>query len=371
MSFIISIFLLLESEDVEAKEFNIDVLTLMSDAKPISNKYVVDLTINSPYKVVKVNPFYYSNATGEFKELPQISDIQFNSIRFNFETIPEKQEFLFFHVVYGPNFVFERNSEAICYTRIETTSIVDDVNCDTYTTTNYLIAAAEKPSETLFSADIAQRIFELEALPDVQSWQNFQAIIAFTLNHISEKPDYLNVSLPGNYLSSMVTFTRDMLDVMKDKRRINVLDYDQALLSIDKSLLNIAYQILLGFEGFAAQHIITLPHVIEYPAFLEDFFSGISSYTLVEPEAMSLPNIQLTSDPRTVSYVMWPWFDHIKYSFESASILDKATKDNSIDVPAGVDHLYIRPFAKKGRYLRSIVQVNQVKKNEQISEFGD
>jgi hypothetical protein len=359
------------SLNLVGQETSFNVLDLMSDAKPLKATYRVDMTIDTSYKVVNVKPYLYSKTSGDIVELDEQQDIFYNAANFTFQRSPQEQEFLVLHVQYGPSFVFNRDSEAICIAPVQAFKVVEDIQCDSYTTTRYLIARSEFPTtdDDLFSADILNRMLEFDDMKDNQSWHNYQAIIAFTLNHFSEKPEYLEVSLAGNYLRSMVKFSNSLRTLMIDKRRFSLGHYQDALAIIDPSIVNIGYLMLSSLSSKTLQHQNNYPYVFSHPTYVEDFFAGISPFRLTEPESMSLDHVELMNNK--INFHVWPWFDHVKYSFGDKVV--KKAVDGFIEVPEDTDVVYLRPYSQSGKFLRTIVQVSQEKLLEptQASKVGD
>lgn len=336
----------------------------MDDAIPEPHKYNVNTTIDSPYKVVSVAPYYYSSTTSEILPLSKIPKIFHNNLVFDFDRvrIKNEQEYLLFHIQYGPHFTFNRFSEAVCIAPITGLKIVDDVHCDTLTTALYLIAASEQPFplKEKFTPEIIERMIVLSNMPQTQSWQNYQALLTFLLNHLSENPEYEFVNLKGNYLNSMLEFSHEIKQLMLTKRRITLLDYEDILSNIDNSIVNVGYRIFSSLVNLSKQHASSLPFVVKHPTYLEDFYSGLSPFTLIEPESLRLVNV--TYSDGIIHYSQWPWFDKVEYSFDKSDPI--FTNGSTLPVPDGAIHAYIRPYGKRGKFLRTTVQVGQY--NQQL-----
>lgn len=358
------LFLFLNTQGhTEVKGSSFNVLNLMADARPISELYQLNMTIKSPYKVVKATPYYYSRNSKEIVKYPTIERVFHNMINYNFERIPDKDEFIFFHLEYGPQFIFNRLSEAICFAPIYTLKVVEDLNCNTYTTTQYLLATAEVNSQgEILSPEIIEKMMEMQSLKSNQSWQNYQSILTFTLNHISENPEYHFVNIKGNYLKSMVSFAKRLRNVMLQRRRITLSDYNSILTSIDRSMVNTGYRILISMSNFAEQNKADLEFVYKYPTYMQDFFSGLSPFKLIEPESMSLPNVEVADGK--VKFLKWPWFDHVKVSFDKGE--EVKVVGEFVEIPKNTSHVYLRPYSKKGKYLRTIVQVGRIQDKEEL-----
>lgn len=339
-----------------AAEDQYNVLELMKDAKPIEQRYFVDAIINTPYKVVSVVPYYYSSSSEKLIELPKIAKIYNNHLSFEFYQSLEKSPYLFLHIVYGPDFVMERNSEGVCYVPIKSAVILNQIPCNTETTAKYLLSLSlvdDVKNKALFSKDLIKKWFELNRLPQTQSWQNYQAILVFLLSHVSQKPEYVKVNLPSKYLESMGRIVIDLNHKFLLRKRLLLNDFENILQKEDKSLVNIGYLILSSFDSLKEQHSKQLSFVNEHPAYLEDFFSGLASFTLSDPESMSVPNIKVKDD--FVYFERWPWITKVTYAVDDSDY--KEVIGNKIKFGLDAVNIHIKPYGLKGRFLSSVVQV--------------
>jgi hypothetical protein len=354
MRIIVTLFLYLPVFLCNSQEFQFNLLELMKDAKPIEMVYKVNTAINTPYKVIKAQPYYYSKATGQLTKLPYQSKVNSNNLVFNFMQEPQKEEYLIVKVVYGPNYLFELNSEGYCFTKITGRFVMSEFNCDAYTTARYLLSKAILNDVHEISASIINKMFELQQLPQTQSWQNYQAIIVYFLNHIAEHPEYIGFNEKENYLKKSFLLVNKIYQHFKKNRMISLVNFEDYISEIDPSAENIGYKILSSLSVFHDENQKNLPFVIEHPTYIEDFFSGLSSLTLSDSGSMKLPNLLVEKSKVTFNY--WPWFDQVSYQFDNQGI--KYTNRHYIDKPVDVKRLYLRPFSGKNRYLKSIVQLD-------------
>lgn len=355
----LAVFFSSHSYSTDSEKPLLDFMALMEGAPEVSVTFKVQTTIQSEYKIKSIQPYLYLDQTHDLVELPNISHVTSNMLKMQFQSPPSSGEYLVLHVQYTPRFVIDGKSEAVCIAKFYTKKIFENFRCDSQTTSLFLLASAvEDPTQSkpLIHADVVKRMIQFSALPNTQSWENYQGIITLLLNHVAEQPNYSVINQPGQYLHQFRELTAKINDHVLNKRQFDIEELDALLLEQDHTMTNISYRIYMVLDSMIARLKTSLPHVSNRPIFMREFFSGLNPFTLLEPESQKLANIEVGS--QDVQFVMWPWFEKVSVQFDEQEPF--YVHSQQIDVPHKIRKLVLRPFGKKGRFPKQVIALKQV-----------
>ena len=335
------------------------LMTLLDDATPAKKRYRIQSTIETDYQVVGINAYLYDKDSDTFEKLEDVN-VNGTLLSLDFFRHPMTKPVVLFHMTYGPDFIFNRNSEAFCLvTFTGGFNHLDDVPCNPFTTTQYLIAASmiNSPYDQLISADVIESYFRLSKLStDSFTYQYYLAVHQLLLYHVAETQNYIMASSPGGYLKTLYPAFVKIRESMIDFRQIDITTLDEILKTIDPSMVNIGYRIFMALHVSGERHLQEFPLFVNEYKLLKDFFAGVVPLDLTSPEASVVPNFEQLSNQ--VSFGHWPWFDGIQLSFDSAAPLKVDSTHIEIDIPANATLLTAQGLSQLGRFSRSTISLS-------------
>ena len=360
MKIVLCVFTLLFTLTINAKTpGRFTLLDLMEDATPVTETYTIRSLIDTDYKVLSIKPYHYSVSRKEITEHPSIETVSNNFLSLTFDQEPSEDEYLVLHITYGPKFIFERNSEALCWFKFAGKQIFDNIRCDSYTTALYLVASAivdEDPLSKeldLLTPERLDQAIEYQSLPKLQSFQNYVALITFLLNHVAENPEYMYFSLPGNYLPMASQFTHELTRLLQTRRRIKIVEYETLLNSIDESMTNIGFRIFTALNSTINRNRHTLDLIEKHPTYTNNFYQGLQPFTLVEPESFTLADVEFSDGQ--ITFKKWPWFHDVEVSFDDSSPITLSGTSHAI--PLGSSEITLQPKGLRGSFAKTKIDL--------------
>jgi hypothetical protein len=333
----------------QPRNTNLDLLAIMEDAPITNRQYRVAIQIQTDYRITNIKSYYFSPSSASLTFLHEKTHSRTNALDISFQHAPSTDEYLVLHLTYGPNFVFDKYSEAVCVVEFKAAQLFEPLRCDTQTTAEYLVALSfldEIPSDVINYPGLVQ-LLQVKSLPQIESYQNYLALFSLLQGHLAESPQYSQVSLPGKFIETLVPVARDIRDEFIKRRRLDVDTFEAILQSADLSMITMAYRLYMSFENLHQRHAKHLPDVIERKSYLKQFLSGFASLALHDPDAFQLANVVVFNN--RLSFSRWPWMDTVKLSYGEESITTqdltyKFAEDTSLD------YAFIRPYGSNSRF---------------------
>lgn len=324
------------------------LLALMADAEEEDYEYSVKTSMVSDYRVSSYRAFvYFENE----HTLTQIQDdfvpTRARLVDFKFKAPFLEQAYLVLEIKYGPNFLYDTNATGICVAPFDGTNIFDQIPCNTLVTAQYLIAAAmhNSPIDNVINADATRQFLKLNHLPNRKYWQDYLAVHQMVLAHLAEIEDY-QMAHQGQYLEVGYQIVQALLTDVRRIRRLRVQDIDDAVISIDKTMVNFAYRLYMSMEGLFKRNIYLLPKVQESPGFIRDFFEGRIVFSLLTEEAAVVSGLTQKGD--LIQFTYWPWFESLRLVFDGHEPI--FTTDTEFKIPSGANRVDVTGFGSNGRY---------------------
>jgi hypothetical protein len=324
------------------------LLSLMADAKEEEYTFSVKTSIRSDYRIGSYRAYVYFTDQEEMKTLHKdFQSTVSGLVNFEFKSPNLSQAYLVLEVKYGPNFLYDTNATGICVVPFDGVSIFDEIPCNTLVTAEYLLASAMHDSEisNVINAQATQQYLNLQKLPNRKFWQDYLAVHQLLLSHLAEVEDYKRAH-GGEYLSVSYQIIQSLLSDVRKYRRIRVQNIDDAVMKIDKTMVNFAYRLYMSIEGLLKRNLHLLPKVEQSPTFIRDFFTGRIVFSLLTEEAAVAANLRQEGDQLTYTY--WPWFKYLTIQFDEKA--PERTTDTVYKIPPGSQRVDLIGYGEMGRY---------------------
>lgn len=324
------------------------LLSLMADAKEEEYTYSVKTSIRSDYRIASYRAYVYFVDQDEINTIHKdFQDTISSLVNFEFKSPYLTQGYLVLEVKYGPNFLYDANATGICVVPFDGVSIFDEIPCNTLVTAQYLLASAMHDSEisNVINTKATKQYLNLQRLPNRKFWQDYLAVHQLLLSHLAEVEDY-KLAHGGDYLSVSYQIIQMLLSDVRKYRRIRVQNIDDAVMKIDKTMVNFAYRLYMSIEGLLKRNLHLLPKVEQSPTFIRDFFTGRIVFSLLTEEAAVAAN--LTQEGDQLTYTYWPWFKYLTIQFDEKPPIK--TTNTSLKIPFDSQRVDITAFGASGRY---------------------
>lgn len=324
------------------------LLSLMADAKEEEYTFSVKTSIRSDYRIGSYRAYVYFTDQEEVRTLHKdFQNTVSGLVDFEFDSPNLSQAYLVLEVKYGPNFLYDTNATGICVVPFDGVSIFDEIPCNTLVTAEYLVASAMHDSEksNVINAQATKQYLDLQQLPNRKFWQDYLAVHQLLLSHLAEVEDY-KLAHGGEYLSVSYQIIQSLLSDVRKYRRIRVQNIDDAVMKIDKTMVNFAYRLYMSIEGLLKRNLHLLPKVEQSPTFIRDFFTGRIVFSLLTEEAAVAANLRQEGDQ--LSYTYWPWFKYLTIQFDEKT--PERTTDTVFKIPPGSQRVDLIGYGEMGRY---------------------
>lgn len=325
------------------------LMKMMEDAPYEESQFRIKTTIETGYIVERATIYLYTPGNETIRTVVEDYDVKSNTIDHSFFNLLSSESYAVIHLVYGPNFLFDRYSEAVCIVPFIETNIFDPFHCDPLTTSEYLIAASmvKASKADLFTPSVAKEALYVKRLPRTITYEYYLAIHQMLLAHVAETDGYLKASQDGEYLYSMLALSQEINLQIKKLRRLNVGLLDKAAESIDSSMVNLTYRIYMTLDGLLDRHTSRLSRLSENNQLITDFYTGITPFLLAGAETDVIVSVEYDDDIMRLNY--WPWFSGIKVKFNSSEETF-VTTDRVLTIPADATFVDIQGQSLTGRY---------------------
>lgn len=325
------------------------LLTLMEDAPYEESQYRIKASITTNYIVEHANVYLYSPETNSVQLVLDDYDVNANMIDHSFFAKPTNNAYAVIHLTYGPNFLFDRYSEAICIVPFLETNLYDAFDCDPLTTSEYLIAASTQDVDidNLFSANVIREALYVKELPRTITYEHYLSIHQMLLAHVAETTGYLVANQRGQYLSNMLLLSKGIAAKVMRLRRLNISMLDKIAEEVDKSMVNLTYRIYMTLDGLLDRHAIRLTKLSQNNQLISDFFTGNAPFLLAGSETDIVVSVEYADDTVVLNY--WPWFSGIQVKFDSAAE-PFITKDRELRIPENARYVDITGQSMTGKY---------------------
>lgn len=326
---------------------NLNILRLMDDAPISERQYRVSIDIETDYKVSEIYPYYFSPNASQLLPLPSFQHVKTNSLDLSFRHAPASEEYLVLHIKYGPRFVFNRYSEAVCIARFDAGQIFHSMPCNTTTTAEYMVAHTmmDEPSDDVINYKALQHYLQVLQYPKIESYQNYLALLTLLQGHLAESPQYSTVSANGLFLKTLIPFAKRVQEDFLKRRRLDVDDFDRYLNEVDLSMTSMAYRLYRSLDSLLLRHTQGLPDVKERKSYLTNFLSGFAPLGIHDPQAFELPSLNVYKN--TINFRRWPWQDSVQLNYANQK---KTITDTQFEFPVDVTTAFIRPMSGKNRF---------------------
>ena len=326
-----------------------ELITLMQDADYEESQFMIKATIQTNYIVEEANVYLYTPATNTFKKILENYDVNANIIDHTFLAAPSDQSYAVVHLRYGPNFFFDRYSEAVCMIPFDQTNLFDSFDCDPLTTAEYLIAATMTGAQpdNLFTADIAREAFHVKKLPRTVTYELYLSVHQMLLAHVAETEGYLIASQPDLYLKTMYELTQEIATTVKKFRRLSIGMLDRSAEKVDKSMVNLTYRIYMTLSGLLDRHASRLTKLAQNNQLIVDFYTGSVPFLLAGSETDVVVSVEYDQDTMSLNY--WPWFNGVNVQFSTASDTTFTTYRN-LTIPNNATYVDISGKAETGLF---------------------
>lgn len=325
------------------------LLEIMKDAPEQETTFAIKAAILTDYIVEQADIYLFDAETNAISLVGDSLPIMANVVDFKFDAIASHNTFALLKLTYGPNFSFERDSEAVCLIKFVKSSIYDEFYCDPLSTAEYLIAAAmiEVPPEDIFSPAVVTEAISVSALPRNTTYERYLAIHQLFFAHVAENTDYMVVSQSGQYLDSMYLVTLSFSHSIRQFRRLTVSMIDDAAESVDKSMVNLTYRIYMTLDSLLLRHSHRLTKISENNQLIRDFFTGLVPFIMAGAESDVVVDVRQEDDVIRLNY--WPWFTGIKVQFDDQEkeIISKARE---FSIPPKSEFVDFTAISNNGRY---------------------
>ena len=324
------------------------LLSLMADAKEEEYTFSVKTSVRSDYRIGSYRAYVYFTDQEEMKPLHKdFQSTVSGLVNFEFKSPNLSHAYLVLEVKYGPNFLYDTNATGICVVPFDGVSIFDEIPCNTLVTAEYLLASAMHNSDisNVINAQATKQYLNLQQLPNRKFWQDYLAVHQLLLSHLAEVEDY-ELAHGGEYLSVSYKIIQALLSDVRKYRRIRVQNIDDAVMKIDKTMVNFAYRLYMSIEGLLKRNLHLLPKVEQSPTFIRDFFTGRIVFSLLTEEAAVAANLKQDGDQLTYSY--WPWFKYLTIQFDDET--PQKTTDTVFKIPPGSQRVDLIGYGEMGRY---------------------
>lgn len=336
------------NEDVSQVGSTSLLMSLMADAKEEEFTFSVKTSIRSDYRVGSYRAYVYFIDQDEMKVIHTNFQKTVSSlVNFDFKAPHLSQAYLVLEVKYGPNFLYDTNATGICVVPFDGVSIFDEIPCNTLVTAQYLLAAAMRDSKNsnVINAQATKQYLKLQELPNRKFWQDYLAVHQLLLSHLAEIEDY-KLAHSGDYLSVSYRIIKYLLDDVRKYRRIRVQNIDDAVMKIDRTMVNFAYRLYMSMEGLLKRNLYLLPKVEQSPTFIRDFFTGRIVFSLLTEEAAVVANLK--QEGEVLTYTYWPWFKSLTIQFDENTPIE--TIDTVYQIPPESKRVDIVGYGENGRY---------------------
>lgn len=328
---------------------NSELMMLMQDADYEEAQFIIKATIQTNYIVEQANIYLYTPATNTFKKILEDYDVNANIIDHTFLASSSNQSYAIVHLRYGPNFFFDRFSEAVCMIPFDQTNLFDSFDCDPLTTAEYLIAATMTGAQpdNLFTADIAREAFHVKNLPRTVTYELYLSVHQMLLAHVAETEGYLIASQPDLYLKTMYGLTQEIATTVKKFRRLSISMLDKSAEKVDKSMVNLTYRIYMTLSGLLDRHANRLIKLSKNNQLIVDFYTGSVPFLLAGSETDVVVSVEYEQDTMSLNY--WPWFNGVNVQFSNASE-PTFTTYRSLTIPNNATYVDIAGKAESGLF---------------------
>jgi hypothetical protein len=325
----------------------LNILRILDNAPIAARQFRVSSKIDTNYKINHIRPFYFSPSAKVLTALPEKYFVQSNVIDLTFQHTPNELEYLVLHITYGPAFVFERNSEALCMIRFEAGQIFDNIACNTITTAQFLVAHSmlDGAEPDPIHLDVLMHLVEVKKLPMIGSYQNYLGLLAILQGHLAESPQYTTASGKNMFLQTLIPFARQLRAEFLTKRRIDVERFEAILKSLDRSMISMAYRLYMSLDTLLERHSTGLPSLITRGNYLKDFLSGLTPLGLHDPQAFELPNFGIYK--HRIHFNLWPWMERVHVSYDEEAFYLSETE---YTFDANVTDVLLRPMGQGLRF---------------------
>jgi hypothetical protein len=338
--------------------------SLMADAKPIDVKYQFNFSVLTDYDAESVDMYLFDHATNSMHPLGEKISIINNIVTHNRRISPIETPYLVLRLRYGPKFTYERHSEAVCITKLQSHIRLDPIACNPLTTSEFLFAAAMEnvSSENLFTANAIKRAISLKRLPQSITLQRLYAVHQYVLAHVAESPQYQLANKPDLYLCTLYPLFQNSISKLLKFRRVTIKDMDHALVEQDSSMVNIGYRIYMALELLIKRHSQTQPKIQSNPQAMKNFFNGSTPFTILGSDSDLVANLEIND---TIRFDIWPWFSYVEISLDEQAPIQHRFGD--IPLLGQHNSVSIRGFGENGRYVMLRQHIKHATSAEQAS----
>lgn len=286
----------------------IDLLSYMSDAKPIKYTFRFDLDMDTHYKTHGVKGFLIEPELAKTTPIP-LEDTASKHFVGRLQLDKDTTKYLLVDVELGPIYQFKQNSRGFCFKSIEFQFTGDTIECHPIHTVDMLIAHAltnesidfDKPS--LKAVDMFTKLREFDK--DNENWDVYRQLISLIYTFFIGSSDYGDLSNPNTQLSVLLDITKDINDALYSERELSIAAIDRIISKREKRAINTTFKIHVNLDTLLEPLRPKFRYSKKTETVLAFFFNGTMPFKLDTPSSFKLPLIE-HAEAGTIAY-SWPW----------------------------------------------------------------